>query len=346
MSVMLRRNRSTFYTKLFHWEYWPTWIIYFPVFLYYLLLSLKARNFFFFSMANPEMEMGGLYNCSKNKQLKKIPSAFKPRTLYVKPNTQIQEVLIRLSSLNLNFPLVAKPDRGERGVGVSLLHSYKQLKKYLHQTRVDFLIQEYIDSPFEAGVFYYRIPGQSTGTIPSLVVKSFLTIRGDGYSTVKELILQNPRARLIATKLLAQEGINPDEILPGGIEKLLEPIGNHNRGTKFMDGNHLCNEDLIYFFDALSYHIPNFYYGRFDLKAASEEDFKKGWGIKILEVNGVNAEPAHIYDPNAKFWKGVRTLLHHWKVIYAISMENKKRRFKPASFDAAWTHFKEWKTQK
>jgi len=95
------------------------------------------------------------------------------------------------------------------------------------------------------------------------------------------------------------------------------------------------------FFDALSYQIPHFHYGRFDLKAPSEEDFRNANEIKILEVNGVNAEPAHIYDPRAQFWKGVRTLLGHWEIIYTISLENKKKGVKPASFNTAWMHYKE-----
>ncbi len=342
---MVQKNSSNFFTKLFHWEYWPTWIIYLPVFFYYLFLSLKARNFFFFSMANPEMEMGGLYNCSKYKQLDYIPSEFKPKTLHVKTKTTLPLILTRLFDLDLDFPLIAKPDRGERGVGVSLIHDNLQLKNYLQQSSVDFLLQEFIDSLFEAGVFYYRFPDQSSGVIPSLVVKSFLTVMGDGQSTIMELILGLPRARLVANELIKKEGINLNEILPAGTEKLLEPIGNHNRGTKFLDGNRLINLDLLYFFDALTYQIPHFHYGRFDLKAPSEEEFRKGWGIKILEVNGVNAEPAHIYDPNASFWKGISTLLRHWKIIYTISMENKKSGFRPASFHEAWRHFKEWKDQ-
>lgn len=342
---MYQKNSLNFFTKLFHWEYWPIWVIYLPVFFYYLFLSLKARNFFFFSMANPEMEMGGLYNCSKYKQLNSIPSEFKPKTLYVKTKTTLSLILTQLLDLNLDFPLIVKPDKGERGIGVSLIHDKNQLKKYLQQSAVDFLVQEFIDGPFEAGLFYYRIPGQPSGVIPSLVKKSFLTVTGDGHSTVKQLIFRIPRARLVANHLLEKEEINPEEILPAGIKKILEPIGNHNRGTEFLDGNHLINPDLLYFFDALSCQIPNFHYGRFDLKAPSQEDFSKGWGIKILEVNGVNAEPAHIYDPDARFWKGVRTLLRHWKIIYTISLENKKRGFKPVTFNAAWRHFKEWKNQ-
>jgi hypothetical protein len=316
------------------------------VFLYYLFLSLKARNFFFFTMANPKMEMGGLYNCSKYKQLKHIPREFKPKTIYVTKELPFQLILSRLSDFELSFPLIAKPDRGERGVGVAVIRDTVALKSYRQESKEDFLIQEFIDAPFEAGVFYYRIPGQAHGVIPSLVIKSFLTVTGDDHSSVKDLISQLPRAKLVAKQLFQKKEIDPDEILPSGNVKLLEPIGNHNRGTTFLNGNHLSNQDLLYFFDALTCQIPNFHYGRFDLRAPSEENFKKGWGLKILEVNGVNAEPAHIYDPKAKFWTGVRTLLRHWKIIFTISMENKKRGFKPESFSTAWKHYTSWRTKK
>lgn len=290
--------------------------------------------------------MGGLYNCSKYKQLKSIPDEFKPKTIYVYENTPFPLILDRISDSNLDFPLIAKPDRGERGVGVSLVKDKNELNKYTINAKSDFLIQEYIDNPYEAGLFYYRIPGQSSGVIPSLVIKSFLTVVGDGDSSIRDLISQMPRARLVAANLLQRSDINSNEVLPFGTIKILEPIGNHNRGTEFLDGNNLRNQELVYFFDALCCHIPHFHYGRFDLRAPSEEDFKKGWGIKILEVNGVNAEPAHIYDPNAKFWMGVSTLLHHWKIIFTISMVNKKEGFKPASFSTAWRHYKAWKNQK
>lgn len=294
-------------------------------------------------MANPQMEMGGLYNCSKYKQLQYIPREFKPITVYVQKNTPLSLTKARLEDSNLIFPLIAKPDRGERGEGVSLIKDDESLKKYLQESKSDFLIQEFIDTPFEAGVFYYRMPGQTSGFIPSIVVKSFLKVIGDGYTTVKDLIFQLPRARIIANRLLAKTDINPNEILPLGSVKVLEIIGNHNRGTKFIDGNHLHNQELICFFDSLSNLIPHFHYGRFDLRAPSEEDFKKGRGIKILEVNGVNAEPAHIYDPNTKFWVGASTLLRHWKIISKISVANKKEGFRPTSFCTAWKHYREWK---
>lgn len=343
MSTMGRTKRSTFTTKLLHWEYWPTWVIYFPVFFYYLFLSIKARSFFFFSMTNPEMEMGGLYNCSKYKQLNHFPDTFKPITLFVPAGSPLPLVRSRIAEKKLEFPLIAKPDRGERGRGVVLLLDESQLEAYLLKSSVDFLVQEYIESTFEAGVFYYRFPEKTSGVIPSLVVKEFLTVTGDGLSSVKQLIYRLPRARLVADALLNNPAIDASEILPAGTKKILEPIGNHNRGTKFLDGNRLICPELQNFFDALSDQLPNFYYGRFDLKAPSEAAFKNAEGIKILEVNGVNAEPAHIYDPDARFFTGIRTLLRHWQLIYRISLQNNKLGFKPAKAGEAWAHFKAWK---
>lgn len=339
-------KQATFITKLLHWEFWPTWIIYFPVVFYYLFLSLRARNFFFFSMANPDMEMGGLYNCSKYQQLQYIPDDLKPLTLYVKAGSKAALVNVQLRGLALDYPIIAKPDRGERGKGVALLKNQSQLKKYMQDCKSDFLLQEYISDSFEAGLFYYRFPGRNSGAIPSLVLKTFLSVTGDGKSTLEELIYRIPRARLVAGNLMQREDLNLQEVLPRGTEKLLEPIGNHNRGTEFTDGNQLINQDLLRFFDSLSYHLPHFHYGRFDLKAPSLAHFLKGNAIKILEINGVNAEPAHIYDPNASYWTGVGTLLQHWRIIYAISLANKNRGFKPATFSEAWRHFKEWKNQR
>ncbi|WP_439483211.1 hypothetical protein [Cyclobacterium plantarum] len=175
------------------------------------------------------------------------------------------------------------------------------------------------------------------------MLKTFLSVTGDGKSTLKELIQQIPRARLVANKLLKREDVNPQEILPSGTKKLLEPIGNHNRGTEFSNGNQFANQELLYFFDALSYHLPHFHYGRFDLKAPSLEDFLKGHGIKILEVNGVNAEPAHIYDPKGKYLDAINTLFRHWKIIFLISKGNRQEGFLPATFEMALKNFREWK---
>ncbi|HET6244119.1 MAG: hypothetical protein H0V01_12685 [Bacteroidetes bacterium] len=340
---MLKNN---FFIRLTNWEFWPTGLVYFPVIIYYLWLALKSRSFFFFTVVNSEMETGGLFGTSKYKQLCFLPEHLKPITVLISKDESINNVIEHLKDEKISFPCIAKPDKAERGVGVELLHNGKDLENYLHQATSDFLIQEYITYPFEAGVFYYRFPGNISGEIPSIVLKEFLNVVGDGKSSIKELIHNSFRAKLTWEKQQIKLGVKAG-LVPGNGEKvLLEPIGNHNRGTAFFNGNHLINEGLENIFSKISDHLPGFYYGRFDFKAPSLEAFCKGENIKILEVNGVNAEPAHIYDPSGSLWTAWKTLIHHWDIIYKISKKNKNKGIKPLGFSEALLHFKEWKKQK
>lgn len=289
------------------------------------------------------METGGLFGTSKYKQLKFLPDNLKPITIIVPPDESIPRLTERINFNKINYPCIAKPDKAERGSGVELLQNFNDLKNYLNKATSDFLIQEYISFPFEAGVFYYRFPNGKPGKIPSIVLKEFLNVVGDGKSSIKELMMKNFRAKLVWERQSKKTGFDPDFIPESNEKLLLEPIGNHNRGTAFLNGNHLINEQLESIFTKISNNLPDFYYGRFDLKAPSLEAFCRGEGIKILEVNGVNAEPAHIYDPTTPLLIGLQTLLKHWRIIYQISRINRISGIKPEKFLQVLSHYKEWK---
>ena len=66
-------------------------------------------------------------------------------------------------------------------------------------------------------------------------------------------------------------------------------------------------------------HLPDFDYGRIDLKIENWNSFKTKTGIKILEINGVNSEPIHIYDPNFSIWNAYKTIFKHMHIIYQLS---------------------------
>ncbi|MEX2593137.1 MAG: hypothetical protein WD426_10190 [Anditalea sp.] len=176
-----------------------------------------------------------------------------------------------------------------------------------------------------------------------MVIKEFLSVAGDGISSVEELIMKNDRALLVWGNLKRHLGEKVKIVLKLNEKKILEPIGNHNRGTKFLNGNKLINDELINILTSISSHLPDFHYGRFDLKAPSLEDFLKGKNIKILEVNGVNAEPAHIYDPSTMLYDGIKTLLAHWNLIYKISDQKRAMGYRPVTLKKAVCHYKEWK---
>jgi hypothetical protein len=317
-----RMSQTPFLIRLRHWEYWPFNVVYFPIFLYYFWLSFKARSFFFFSASNPGIETGGMLGESKISILDKIAGEFKPTTLFVPLSTSLDTVVAQVQALGLEFPLIAKPDVGERGRGVQKIESREALAQYLQKSPLDFLIQEYVDAPLELGVFYYRHPKEAHGIVSSIVKKEFLTLRGNGTDTVESLIMQNGRAILQLSTLTERYGHLFHQIPAAGETIELGNIGNHCLGTKFLDANHLITPELTKVFDDISHSIPGFYFGRYDLRCRSVEDLYAGRNIRIMELNGAGAEPGHIYQPGFSLWEAYRVLFHHWRVMYDISREN------------------------
>jgi len=321
----LKNKIHILFIKLTHWEFWPTKVVYFPVFIYAIFIALRRRNLFFFSNVNPNIEAGGLFGASKNKQLEYLPQQFKPKTMFVSSGTNTKELIARFEDSGISYPAIAKPDRLERGVGVNVIKTEQELMAYHQRIAADYVIQEFINYEFEAGVFFFRYHLTDNGIINSLVLKEFLSVTGDGVHSVAELLKEKNRGLLVYEKLSEQLEDTMLAVPTKGEKIILEPIGNHNRGTMFINGNALINKNLVVTFTEIANHLPEFYYGRFDIKAPSQADFLAGKNIKVLEVNGVNAEPAHIYDPKFPLLKAWRVLLYHWSVISKISALNKKR---------------------
>lgn len=314
-----------FFTKLLHWEYWPFGVVYFPVFFYYLWLSIRARSLWFFNAANPGIETGGMLGESKTPILDMVPDAYKPITISVNPGIRLQELKKWLSASGIQYPIIAKPDRGERGLMVERINSDNALDAYLHKMPYPFLIQEYVDYKEEFGVLYYILPGEKRGRVVSVVMKEFLKVRGDGKSTMQQLIEQSPRALLHWNKLVHKFGHRFDEVLPMGEELELEPIGNHVRGTKFINGNRIIDDQLHEVFAHITNQLHGIYYCRFDLRCTNVDDLKAGKNIRIVEINGVGAEPAHIYDPDYRIADAWKDMFRLWDAIYSIARDNHKK---------------------
>jgi len=310
--------------KTFSWEYWPVWLVYFPVSFYYIYLSIKARSFFFFSASNPTIETGGMFFESKWKIFELIPKAYFPSTIYIETHDLLDTISNKMDDAGISFPIIAKPDKGERGWGVKKIGSFEELAVYKNNTNIEFLIQSYINTPFEFSIFYYRNPKSLQGNITSVTLKKLLSVTGDGLSTIEMLIKKNNRSFLQYKKLQTNKLINFNQVLECGEDQVLVPYGNHILGATFLDYNHIIDDRLIATFDKISSGIGGFYYGRFDIRCTSIEDLKAGKNISILELNGAGAEPAHIYDPNFSFFSAQLVLAKHYKMMYEAAVENKK----------------------
>ncbi|RYU91835.1 hypothetical protein [Emticicia agri] len=318
-----------FLVKIFNYEYWSWWVFYLPMAPYWLFQAIRAKSLTYFTAVNPSIEAGGFYGEHKSEILKYIPAEYLPTTLYISPDTAFSEISHTVAAHQLKYPVIAKPNVGERGTSVVKIMSEAHLKAYHASINADYLIQEFIEYPIELGVLFSRMPEEKSGRVSSVTLKEFLTVTGDGKSSIETLVLNNTRARFQLEALRDRLGKGIEEILPAGEKRLLEPIGNHCRGTKFVNANHLINEQLHQVFTTIADRFEGFYYGRFDMKVASYEDLYAGKNIRIMELNGVSSDPGHIYDPRYYLWEAYRDLGWHWNRVAEISIANQKKGIKP-----------------
>ena len=308
-----------FWVRLTQWEYWPFSVLYFPVYFYYIWLAAKRGSFFFFTASNPRIHFGGMFGEKKSEIFDIIPDQYMPRTFLIEKN-QVEGAIDKAGTIG--YPLIAKPDIGERGIWVKKIKDPDELRAYAMECPVDFLLQELVEFPLELGVFYVRLPNERKGKVTSIVRKNFLSVIGDGNSSILQLLQASDRALLTAnleSDFLKAEG---SRIPKEGEEVLVEPIGNHSRGTQFLNDNFQITEKLSEAVDRMAQEIPEFYFGRFDLRCTSYQDLAELKNVKILELNGAGAEPGHIYQPGYSLWKAYRDILWHLKLLSKVSSQN------------------------
>jgi hypothetical protein len=319
---MKRILYQPFFIKLFNWEYWPFPFVYGPLFPYWFLLCLRARSFFFFNTSNPGIKNGGFMMESKKEIYDLIPGEFYPATLFFKVFITADKVIENIKERGLNFPMIGKPDIGMKGMMVKKLENENDLVAYITDSKVDFLVQEFIPYQNEAGVFYYRNPGEEKGHISGIVKKEFLTVKGDGLSTVEQLLRKNKRSVLQIPILRKTEKDKMSMVLKNEEELILVPYGNHVRGAKFLDDSQLIDEELTNTIDAVCKNINGFYFGRLDIRYNTWEELKKGKNFSIIELNGSGSEPTHIYDPKHSIFWAWKEIIKHWNILYRVSKQN------------------------
>ena len=316
-------RKQSYFIKLFNWEYWPTQAFYYPLIPYFIYLALRARHTCFFTAANAGIEGGGIGFESKYQTILKIPAAYRPITIRVLSTLPSLEIQQAIEQAGLLFPLIAKPDVGYRGLLVKKVHTLEELVDYLHQYAIPFLIQEFLQFPEEVGVLYHRFPNETKGKITSLTLKQFLQVTGNGQHSIMELMENDQRAKLQIERIRTLGKIDLQSIPAKGEVVRLGEIGNHSKGTRFINGNHLINDALTHTFDQLSKNINGFNYGRFDVKCTSLSSLQEGKDFKIIELNGVFSEPTHIYDPFGSTYLGsIKDLRHHWSIIQRVGAKN------------------------
>jgi hypothetical protein len=312
-----------FFIRLFHWEYWPMYISNIPVLFFWLIHAVRARDLFFFTAINPVIPTGGFFGEQKHQIYALIPPKYLPKTMYFRQDAIADGSIIHaIVEAGISYPLICKPDIGERGLHVKVIQNASELIAHAQRIPGGVIIQEYISYPLELSIMLHRFPKSGRGGVTSICRKVFLSVTGDGSSTLEELIDRKPRAILQKDKLARRFDLT--RIPDYGEDIVLEGIGNHCLGTQFLNANAWITPELEKAMLGILSQIPDVFYGRFDLRTSSIEMLTQGKEFLIMELNGASSEPAHIYDPEYGPRRAYRDLWDHWKLMYAIYREQKQ----------------------
>lgn len=343
------RARRLFFarwTRRLHWEFWSPWVFYVPAALWYVLLALRHRGLSLPTVANPGMEAGGFIGESKGAILKDLVAGrddaqrFVVKTLHLEAGGEERLAALEtwMAEQQLDFPIVLKPDAGQRGSGVRYVQTDDDAREYLGGVPLPLVAQEYAEGPHELGVFWVRAPGEAQGRIFSVTEKFFTSVVGDGEHNLEDLIVLHPRAVLQANTFFRRHSDVLDWVPGVGAEVPLVLSGNHAQGTLFKDGRRLATDALRARLDALCDGFDGFHIGRFDLRAPDLDALQRGEDFKIVELNGATAEATHIYDPDLGPWKGpveaYSTLFRQWSMVFAIAAANRKAGHRPIGTSA------------
>lgn len=345
-----RRLLLSRWRRLTRWEFWPIWAVYPPVGLYILWLGLRHGHLTLPTAANPGIAHGGgLVGESKSEILRGLAGAGDRVATWV--TVYSGEVVERLESVRefmrrerLDFPVVLKPDVGERGSGVVIVRDNEMLAETLSENAAPLIAQAYVPG-VEFGVFYFRRPEATCGEILAITEKRMVSVVGDGRSSLEMLILADDRAVCMARFFLEKFGARLDEIPRTNEVVPLSELGTHCRGALFLDGEKLVTSELTEAVDTLSRSFKGFYFGRYDVRASSVEAFRRG-EFKVIELNGLTSEATSIYDPRHSIWYGWRMLCRQWRIAFEIGAANRDRGVNPLSVTQVWrlaTGGEEWR---
>ena len=328
MSYVGRRRLWAMVSRVRRWEFWPMWLFYAPLVPWLAWLSLRYRGATTFTAANPGIPQSGLVGESKWQVLKQLPQKHVIPGAMIDAGEPAERMAAAERAIAANqwaYPMIVKPDVGQRGAGVKRVRTPDALEQYLADWREPVLLQTYHPGPYEAGVFYVRHPDEEVGRIFSITDKTFPKLLGDGERTLEELIWSHPRYRMQASKFLHRFGDHLDRVPDEGETVSLAISGNHCQGTMFTDGSHLVTPELEATIESIARHVRGFHFGRFDVRYADPERFKAGRDLRIVELNGVTSESTNLWDPDWTLLRAYATLFEQWRLAYAIGLANRRR---------------------
>ena len=314
-------------------EFWPGWLFYAPVVAQWIWLGLRYGDMSLPTAANPSIETGGLCGERKTEILDQITG---PARDWVAPYVTLlagrDDPLAAAEASGFTWPMVLKPDIGCNGTGVRLVASRAALAQAVSEfpRGVTLLLQQYVGGPGEAGLFYIRYPDEACGRLTSATIKLQPAVVGNGRSTLEQLVRADPRAGRVPHLYFGRLASRLAEVPPAGDVVPLVFTGNHCKGSVFLNGADIVTPALTQQVDRIARAIPNFHFGRVDIRFTSEAALKLGQGFTIIEVNGAGSEATHIWDARCTLREAYASQFRHYRAAWEIGRINRSRGLKPS----------------
>ena len=335
-------------------EFWPTWLMYFPVVFLWLFYAVRYRSVTAPLLANPTIALGGMVGGSKHELMSQAKGRCRQAILpwvYVQVSSeptlqQAAECIRRAKEQNIHLPFVCKPDTGCRGAGVKLVVTESALAEVIakYPLEAGFVCQQLATHEPEVGIFYVRHPEDEQGDIVSLTFKHTPSVVGDGKRTLEELVKQDARASGLLSLYRSKNKAAWSAVVPEGHRHRLLFSASHCRGAVFTDAREHITAELTRAINEIMADLPEFYYGRMDVKYSSLAALKGGLDLEIVEINGASSESIHIWDKDAKFWDAIKTLLWQYRTLFQLGLYQVRKGRKAPGVKAlykAWRYERE-----
>src|SRR5205823_998977 len=95
-------------------------------------------------------------------------------------------------------------------------------------------------------------------------------------------------------------------------------------GGLYIDGAHLVSPALTEAVDRIARDMPDFHFGRFDVRFSSAAELSAGTGFTIMEVNGAGSEAIEAWDPSTGLVPGFKKIFAKQRLLFEIAQAQRR----------------------
>ncbi len=320
--------------SLSFFEFWPGWAMYIPVGLQWIALSLRHGSVTLPFLANPNLTLSGMVGVPKSELMVQATGLCKAKilpwaqfdTTQETAQEQAEKWIKACAKEEIHLPFVCKPDIGCRGFGVKLVKDAEKLAKVIeaYPAGTSLMCQKLASWEPEVGVFYVKDPVSGKGDVVSMTSKFLPRVTGDGQSTLGELIENDARAGQLRHQYYERHKGMWNSIPEAGKNVQLVFAASHSKGSIFRNAGEYITPELKQAVVDIMDDLPEFYYGRLDIKYADLESLQKGETLEIVEINAASSESTQIWDRDTKYSEAVKTLLWQYRTLFSLGAFHRK----------------------